>query len=159
LNARVFTAVFAGCVLAASAANAGHARPGLWNSITVIALEGQSNGSVQAPPMAMGAKPPAPVPVKVCISPEMAAADTPPKRPGCTYQNVRWNGRTGSGTFTCKGLMTGSGNFDVTYTNDKHYEGTSLFTSQPVQGKSMKAKTTFSGDWLSADCGAVKPNP
>lgn len=123
-----------------------------------VTVENQNAAGVPAMP-AMGAKPPTPVPTKVCLTPEMAEADTPPKRPGCTYQNIKWQGPRGTGSFVCKGIMSGSGNFAVTYTSDKHYEGTTTFASEPVQGKSMKAKTTFSGTWLSADCGAVKPIP
>ena len=150
--------VAAGIVLSASAASAGHARPGLWNSLMTVTVENQNATGVPAMP-AMGGKPPAPVPTKVCLTPEMAAADTPPKRPGCIYQNIKLQGSRGTGSFVCKGIMSGSGNFTVTYTSDKHYEGTTTFASEPVQGKSMKAKTTFSGTWLSADCGAVKPVP
>jgi hypothetical protein len=98
-----------------------------------------------------------PVTAKVCISPADAAADTPPKRPGCTYQNIRWVGAGATGEFVCKGLMNGSGKFSVTYSSNKHYEGTSNFTSAPVQGKVTTAATKFSGDWQSADCGQVKP--
>jgi hypothetical protein len=109
--------------------------------------------------MGLAPEKPKPVTTKVCVSPADAAADTPPKRPGCTYQDIRWTGARGTGELVCKGLMNGSGKFSVTYTSNKHYEGSTNFVSAPIQGKVTTANTKFSGDWLAADCGAVKPAP
>jgi hypothetical protein len=96
---------------------------------------------------------------KMCLTPADAAADTPPKRTGCTYQKIVWKGMSATGEYVCKGLMNGSGKFSVTYTSDKHYEGTTTFIGQPVDGKTTKAFTRFTGDWASEDCGNVKPIP
>jgi hypothetical protein len=144
---------------------AGHARPGLWNSTVIVDLGGQDpqmTADQIAHMNSMGIKMPGkaqPMTSKMCLTPADAAADTPPKRPGCTYQNIKWNGASATGEYVCRGLMNGGGKFSVTYASDKHYEGTTTFIGDPVQGKSTKAFTKFSGDWVSADCGAVKPVP
>jgi hypothetical protein len=145
----------------ASPAFAGHALPGLWSSTVTVEVAGSQTSSGQAAQMSGMGLPapekPKPVTTKICISPADAAADTPPKRPGCTYQNIRWSGASGTGELVCQGLMNGSGKFNVTYTSNKHYEGSTNFVSAPIQGKITTANTKFSGDWLAADCGPVKP--
>jgi hypothetical protein len=144
---------------------AGHARPGLWNSTVVIDLGGQDPKMTadQAARMdTMGIKMPGraqPLTSKMCLTPADAAADTPPKRPGCTYQNIKWTGNSATGSYVCKGLMNGSGKFSVSYSSDKHYEGTTTFVGDPIQGQSTKAQTKFTGEWVSDNCGNVKPIP
>ncbi len=152
-------------LLAATAAFAGHARPGLWSSSVTIDLGGQDPqmSADQAARMnSMGIKMPGkaqPLVSKMCLTAADAAADTPPKRTGCTYQNIKWKGMSATGEYICRGLMNGSGKFAVTYSNDKHYEGSTTFVGDPVQGKSAKAYTRFTGEWLADDCGTVKPVP
>lgn len=152
-------------LLMVAPAIAGHARPGLWNSTVIIDLGGtdpQMSADQVARMDTMGIKMPGkakPLTSKMCLTPADAAADTPPKRPGCLYQNIRWNGPSATGEYVCKGLMNGSGKFNVAYSSDKHYEGSTTFVGDPVQGRSTKANTRFSGDWVSDDCGTVKPIP
>jgi len=152
-------------LLGASPALAGHARPGLWTSTVTVDLGGenpQMSAAEEARMNAMGIKIPGkarPMISRMCLTPEDAAADTPPKRTGCTYNNIHWTGQSATGAYVCKGLMNGSGKFEVTYSNDKHYEGTTTFVGDAVQGKSTKAHTKFTGDWVSDDCGTVKPVP
>jgi hypothetical protein len=148
-----------------SPALAGHALPGLWNSTVVVDLGGQTphmSDDQVASMNSMGIKMPGkaqPMISKMCLTPADAAADTPPKRVGCIYQNIKWRGPSATGEYVCKGLMNGSGKFSVTYAGNKHYEGETTFVGDPVQGKSATAFTKFTGDWVSADCGAVKPVP
>jgi hypothetical protein len=165
MKAGIPSMLIAALVLSASPALAGHARPGLWTSTVTIDLGGQDPqmSADQAARMnSMGIKMPGkaqPIVSKMCLTPADAAADTPPKRTGCTYQNIHWNGMSATGEYVCKGLMNGSGKFSVTYQSDKHYEGTTTFVGAPIQGKSAHAFTRFTGEWLSDDCGTVKPSP
>jgi hypothetical protein len=150
-------------ILTIAPAIAGHARPGLWSSTVILDLGGadpQMSGDQMARMDSMGIKMPGkakPLTSKMCLTPADAAADTPPKRAGCVYQNIRWNGQSATGEYVCKGLMNGSGRFSVMYSSDRHYEGSTTFVGDPVQGKSARANTKFSGDWVSDDCGTVKP--
>lgn len=152
-------------VLLAAPAIAGHARPGLWNSTVIIDLGGadpQMSADQMARMDSMGINMPGRAKAmtsKMCLTPADAAADTPPKRPGCVYQNIHWTGQSATGEYVCRGLMNGSGKFSVTYSSDKHYEGTTTFVGDPMQGKSTKANTKFSGDWVSNNCGVIKPTP
>jgi len=160
-----FVAVAVLCALSVVPAWAGHARPGLWNSTVIVDLGGRDPKMTadQASRMnSMGIQMPGkaqPIVSKMCLTPADAAADTPPKRTGCTYQNIKWKGQSATGEYVCKGLMNGSGKFNVTYANDKHYDGTTTFVGDPIQGKSATAFTKFSGEWVAADCGNVKPIP
>lgn len=155
----------AALVFTAAPALAGHARPGLWNSTVVLDLGGhdpQMSADQSARMNSMGVQMPGraqPMISKMCLTPADAAADTPPKRAGCIYQGIKWAGNSATGGYVCKGLMNGSGKFTVTYASDRHYEGSTTFVGDPVQGKSAKAFTKFSGDWVSPDCGNVKPVP
>jgi hypothetical protein len=57
----------------------------------------------------------------------------------------------------CKGgRMTGTGHTQVAYQGAEHYAGSYSFTGK-MEGQPISTSNTFRGDWVRADCGAVKP--
>jgi hypothetical protein len=50
--------------------------------------------------------------------------------------------------------MTGKGRVAVSYTGDSSYTGSMSFTGT-AQGHPISMNNTFSGHWVSADCGGV----
>jgi hypothetical protein len=50
--------------------------------------------------------------------------------------------------------MTGAGHVEVVYSGDSSYTGKMTFAGS-AQGHPMNMTNTFSGRWISADCGGV----
>jgi hypothetical protein len=50
--------------------------------------------------------------------------------------------------------MSGNGHISVAYSGDSSYSGSMTFTGT-AQGRPVNMNNTFSGHWLSADCGGV----
>ncbi|MDB5986014.1 MAG: hypothetical protein JWR16_1067 [Nevskia sp.] len=143
-----------------------HGKPGLW--ATTVEMSFSKGGP---PPIApeqlekmkqMGIKLPfgEPVTTNICITPEQAAQDQPPKPPqrdnSCQTQNLQKSGNSFSGDLVCNGAMNGSGHFQSTYLSDESYAGTMDFAGTSKHGE-VAMNNKFSGKWLSADCGSVKP--
>jgi hypothetical protein len=102
--------------------------------------------------MAMGGTPNT---VRICISPEQAAARQVPTREGCTH-SMQHSGNTTRMQFSCAGNPPSSGEGQFTLRSPTAYDGEFTFTSQR-QGKPEVMHVKQSGKWLSADCGAIKP--
>lgn len=142
-----------------------HGKPGLWTVTTDMKF---TKGGPQIPPEALammkqrGMKIPGQEPLTsdICITPEQAAQDEPPKpqqRGACDMQNLKRDGKTFTGDLVCHGEMEGSGHMKVTYDSDEHYAGGMQFSGTSKQGGPMEWENNFSGQWKSTDCGAVKP--
>lgn len=94
---------------------------------------------------------------KVCITPEMAARQQLPTQTkgDCTSKIVSRSGNTMKISLACTNPPS-SGEGTYTFESDKAYTMKMTIKSQAagkVQDVTMDAK----GQWLSADCGAVKP--
>ena len=106
----------------------------------------------------------APTTIQICITPEQAAMDRPPMTPqqreeqtGCIEQHRQTTADTASIDMVCSNeRMQGTIHLEVTYTGMTHYQGSSTLVGT-VLGRPTNAVTTFSGDFVSADCGSVKP--
>ena len=143
-----------------------HGKPGLWASTVEVNFSKGGPPPIPAEQLEkmkkMGIKLPfgEPVTSNICITPEQAAQDQPPKPPqrdnSCQLQNLQKNGNSFSGDLVCNGDMKGSGHFQSTYANDESYTGTMDFAGTSPHGE-IAMNDEFSGKWLSADCGAVKP--
>ena len=159
------------CLLAASSAlGAGKFRSGLWTTTVTVDLgEAAPKISPQAEAMlkARGLTFPdlsAPRTIQICITPEQAAMDRPPMTPqqleehtGCPEQHLQTTANTASVDVICSNeRMQATSHMEVQYTGMTHYEGSSTFVGT-VGGRPSNVTTTFSGDFVSADCGSVKP--
>jgi hypothetical protein len=148
-----------------SAAAYAHGKPGLWTVTTQLDF---TKGGPQIPPeqlekmKQMGIQLPFGKPVShdVCITPEQAAQDEPPKpeqRGSCTMQNLKRDGHSFSGDMVCHGEMEGIGHMRLSYDSDEHYTGSMQFAGQGQREGAIEMNDQFSGQWKSADCGTVKP--
>jgi hypothetical protein len=171
------TLIFSAFAVAAIAAQAQKLAPGLWdNAITMKSGHPQhqeamakAQAALASMPadqrkmmqdmmakqgVAMGAKPNA---VQVCITPEMAERGELPQKDGrCTHKTLQRSGSTVKYSFTCDGSPPTSGEGEYTLTSDKAYSGRNVITTT-VQGKPERMEMTMSGNWVAADCGALKP--
>lgn len=95
--------------------------------------------------------------VKVCITPEMAAkAELPSQTEGdCSTSVTSRSANTLKMQFSCKNPVT-TGEGVYTFSGDKAY--TAKVAMKTVrQGKTESMTMNGQGQWLSADCGTVKP--
>jgi hypothetical protein len=94
--------------------------------------------------------------VKVCLTKEDAARMAEPQfREGCKQQVVQRSGNKLKVKFECGQPEPASGEGEFTFSGDKAYTGVSTMTAQ-VDGKPQQMQMQTSGQWISADCGAVK---
>jgi hypothetical protein len=95
---------------------------------------------------------------KYCRTADEAQHDSPPKvGRDCTQHNVKWIGNTVSGDTVCGLPVKGAGKFNVTFTSNVHYTGGYAFDGTIPGGGPFRMTTSFTADWLGADCGKVKP--
>ena len=55
----------------------------------------------------------------------------------------------------CTGEAKGTGHFTVTYNGDTAYAG-KMTMNMEAGGQTMSMTNSYSGKWISADCGGVK---
>jgi len=152
-----------------------HGKPGLWEitSQTSFTKGGPQVAQPQIPPdklammKQMGIQLPATTPggshsftTKVCVTPEEANTDSPPppdRQRACQMQNLKRDGHTFTADMVCSGEMQGSGHMSVTYDSDEHYSGKMEFSGTSEHLGEVATSNEFSGRWLGADCGTVKP--
>ncbi len=56
----------------------------------------------------------------------------------------------------CNGAMKGTGHVEITWAGAEHYSGSYDFKGS-MEGNATQMSSTFKGDFVKADCGAVKP--
>ena len=152
-------------LLPAAALAAPHGKPGLWNITTTM----QMAAMPKMPPEVMalmkqrGIKVPQsgqPMTSQMCMTAEQAAMDKPPNmdREGvkCTPKVISQTATSATTEITCHGTMEGTGRSQISWRGDSHYEGTYSFTGS-VEGRPNNMSSTYTGDWVKADCGSVKP--
>lgn len=155
----------AALLIAPSAAWAGHGKAGLWNVSTSMDM---GNMQMQMPPEAMarmkemGMKMPSAQTFSSQICMTQAEVDTDKLPPmgrnemGCTSHAVSQTSSSVSAEMVCNGDMKGTGHMQIAYTGAEHYAGSYNFKGV-VHGHPMETNSNFKGDWVKADCGAVKP--
>jgi hypothetical protein len=154
-------------VLVPAAAFAGHGKAGLWNVTSSM----QMANMPQMPPEAMammksrGMKMPGmgqPMTSQICMTQEQVNGDVPPamhnRGENCTAKLVSQTASSMKSEVTCHGRMEGMGHAEMTWRGNEHYEGTYSFNGT-AEGRPQNISTRYSGDFVKADCGAVKPAP
>jgi hypothetical protein len=154
----------AALMLAPGAALAAHGKAGLWNITTSIG--GMPN--VQLPPEAlakmkeMGVKMPSARSFASQICMTQAEVDSDKLPPvgkndmGCTSHLTSQTANSMSAETVCNGEMKGTGRMQISYSGAEHYTGSYGFKGV-IHDNAMETTSTFKGDWVKADCGAVKP--
>ncbi len=102
--------------------------------------------------VAAGAKPNT---VRICLSQEQVDRDDMPRQQGCT-QTIKRSGNVLNVAFQCQGPPPTSGEGEVTIASPTAYSGR-FQTRSEVQGKPQTMTMKQSGQWVGADCGALKP--
>jgi hypothetical protein len=93
-----------------------------------------------------------------CRTADEATRDSPPKvGRDCAQQNVKWTGNSVKGETVCGPPLRGTGKFSMTFTGNSHYVGGYVFDEAASGEGRFRMTTSFTADWVSADCGTVKP--
>ena len=140
-----------------------HGRPGLWNYVSTMQMPDMPKLPPQVLEMmkkrgmpAMGDS----VTSQMCMTQEQAKMDTPPQvrnaGMNCTARVVSQTANSAVSETVCHGRMEGTGRSQMSWRGDTHYDGTYSFKGA-MGGRSQAMSSKFSGDWVKADCGAVKP--
>lgn len=144
-----------------AAALAGHGKAGLWTVTSTTNMNMAMPPEVAAQMKAMNMKMPSNTHTsKMCMSQAEVDANAPPHidqgATGCTTKVTSASASGMTAVMTCTGRMKGTGNVKVTYSGAEHYTGAYSFKGT-VEGNPTDMKTDFKGDWVKADCGAIKP--
>jgi hypothetical protein len=142
-----------------------HGKPGLWKITTTM----QMAAMPKMPPEVMEMmkkrgmnipQPGQPITNQICMTPEQAAMDRPPdmSREGvkCTPHVLNQTANSATTEIVCHGTMEGTGRSQISWRGDSHYEGSYSFTGS-MHDQPNNMSSTYIGDWVSADCGSVKP--
>jgi len=151
--------------VAATPVLAGHVKPGQWKVTSTMRISGPE----KFPPMVTGKlaaqgivypKHPVTLDKTVCISPEDAAIDRLPAQDrndgSCDPFELETTSGGVSGKTVCHGYIEGRAWFEVNFTGDNHYEGSTVFKGTTF-GLALETRNTFSGDWSGADCNRAAP--
>ena len=184
---RFFVSTAALALLAGAAAISASAqqkmRPGLWeHSMSMKSQSGQLEAAMAQAQKAMAGMPPAQrkqmeqmmaaqgigissgsqgQTIKVCITPEQADLDKLPQQDGCTQKVQRMDANTMKVSFQCKGEAgesPTSGEGTVSFQSATAYTGQFKIKST-INNKPEQIDMAQKGQWLSGDCGAIKPAP
>ena len=142
---------------------AGHGKAGLWNVSTTMNM-----GGMQMPPEAMarmkemGMKMPSAQTFssQICMTQAEVDSDKPPPMgrndSGCASHIVSQTGASVTAEMVCNGEMKGTGHMQIAYSSPEHYAGSYNFKGM-MHGREINTTSSFKGDWMKADCGAVTP--
>jgi len=154
-------------LLAPAAALAAHGRAGLWSISTTMDMPNMPQMS-NLPPEAMammksrGMSMPgmgAPIVTQICMTQEEVNADRIPSmnEQNCTTKILSQTPNAMTAETTCHGRMEGVGRMQMAWRGNDHYEGTYSFKGS-MQGRPHEMTSRYTGDFVRADCGSVKPN-
>jgi hypothetical protein len=166
MNRKFFSGLIAGSVLLAPAtAWAAHGRAGLWNISTTMEMANMP----QMPPEAMammksrGIQIPGmgkPFTSQMCMTQDEVNADKMPamknREENCTTKVLNQTSSSVTAETTCHGRMDGVGRTQMSWRGNEHYQGTYSFKGN-MEGRPQEMTSHYTGDFVKADCGAVKP--
>lgn len=157
--------ITAAVLLLPAAALAAHGKAGLWNITSTMEMANMP----QMPPQAMammksrGMQMPGmgqPMTTQICMTQEQVSGDVPPamhnRAMDCTTKLLSQTATSVKSEVTCHGRMEGVGHAEISWRGNEHYEGTYNFKGT-MEGRPQEISTRYSGDFVKADCGAVKP--
>lgn len=148
-------------VLAVGPALAGQGKAGLWNvtSTTSMAMTMPPEVAAQMKGMNM-AMPTRTHTSQMCMSQAEVDSGAPPhidqQATGCVTKVTSASAAGMTAVMTCTGRLKGTGQVKVSYSGAEHYTGSYSFKGT-AEGAPTTMNTTFKGDWVKADCGAIKP--
>ncbi len=150
-------------ILAPVAAMAAHGRPCLWTVTSTMDMPDMPQLPPQALEMMKARGMPMPgkaFTTQMCMTQEQVNADKPP---AMRNEDVSCDTKVLSATpsamhtqVTCKGRVNGVGDMQIAWRGTDHYEGTYTFKGT-AGGRPQNMSTRYTGDFVKADCGSVKP--
>ncbi len=152
----------AALLLSPGVAFAGHGKAGLWNVSTTMNMAMQMPPEAMAQMKKMGVAMPSArtFASQICMSQAEVDSDKLPPMgksdSGCTSHIVSQTGSAMKAQTVCNGDMKGTGQMQISYSGAEHYVGSYSFKGN-MSGQPMDTSSSFKGDWVKADCGAVKP--
>ena len=155
----------AAIVLAPGAALAAHGRAGLWTITTTMEMANMPKIPPEALAMMKARHMNVPTPgqpftSQMCMTDDQVKADKPPdmhnKEMNCTTKLLSQTSSSMESEVTCHGRMDGVGHSKMSWRGNEHYEGTYSFKGS-MGGHPQDMSTRYTGDFVKADCGAVKP--
>lgn len=98
---------------------------------------------------------------RICITAEMAAQKIPAyfhsDHLGCTIKDAARTGNDYKAEFTCSDArLQGSGRAEGTFVSPESFTGRTVFKGT-AQGYPVNQQARSTGQWISTDCGPVKP--
>ncbi len=163
---RAALAASAVAILLAAPALAGHVKPGLWRITTTTRYVGVDKfpamvtGKLAAQGIVFPTRPQT-TSKTFCLTPDDAAIDRLPRQNedngACDAMDIKPTSDGYSGKAICQSYLEGHLYFDVSFADDGHYEGRTVFKGKSY-GLAMETWNNFSGEWSGADC-SVAPAP
>ena len=159
---RIFCAAGTLLLLSSGVALAGHGKAGLWNTSTVMNMAMTVPPELLAQMKKAGMKMPTAqtITTQMCMTQAEVDADRPPQMgkndTGCETHVLRQTASSMAADVICNGQAKGIGHIEVAYTGAEHYTGSYAFKGS-VAGHPSNLATKFTGDWVKAECGSVKP--
>jgi Protein of unknown function (DUF3617) len=142
---------------------AAHGKAGLWRvSTTMGGMTMQMPPEAMAQMKAMNMKMPDSQTIvsQMCMTQAEVDADKPPAmdkgNEHCTTNVTSKSASSMTADSVCTGQMQGTGHVQISYTGDTQYAGSYSFKGTS-EGHPVSMSSSFKGEWLKADCGAVKP--
>lgn len=140
---------------------AGHGKAGLWTVSSTTDMNMAMPPEVAARIKEMHMQMPSNTHTsQMCMSQEEVDSSSPPHidqaGTGCTTKVLSATASGMTAAMTCNGRLKGTGQMQISYTGTEHYAGTYSFKGS-VEGNPTAMMTHFKGDWVKADCGAIKP--
>jgi hypothetical protein len=152
----------------APAAFAAHGKAGLWTISSTTKMPNMPQMQ-NLPPEAMammkarGMQMPGmgqPIVTQICMTQEEVNMDHPPamRQAGqsCTTKVLSQTATSVNTEVTCHGRVEGVGHAQMSWRGNDHYEGTYNFKGT-MEGHVQEINTSYTGDYVKADCGSVKP--
>ena len=169
MNSKLVSGLAATAILLApAAALAAHGRAGLWKISTTMDMPDMPQMS-NMPPEAMammklrGMSIPgngAPMVTQICMTQDEVNTDRIPsmnnREQNCTTKLLSQTPSAMTAETTCHGRMEGVGRMQMSWRGNDHYEGTYSFKGS-MEGRPHQMTTRYTGDFVKADCGSVKP--
>lgn len=163
---RILMATAAVLLLSPGAALAAHGKAGLWNITTSMSMPNMPQMPPEAAAMmkqrGMNMKMPGmePITTQICMTQADVDTDIPPRTgdrdESCQTHVISKTDSSMTADMICTGRMQGTGHMQVSYSGAEHYSGSYSFKGS-MEGRPNEMTSSFKGDWVKADCGAVKP--
>ena len=158
--------IVAAIVLAPAAALAAHGKPGLWTISSTMQMANmpqmppEAMAMMKARGMSMPGMGGSPIVTQICMTQEQVNTDKLPAtnshEESCTNKVLSQTPTSVTAETTCHGRMDGVGHMQISWRGSEHYEGSYNFKGM-MEGHPQEMSTHYTGDFVKADCGTVKP--